>query len=469
MDKAGSGDYFVAFETAQGVGVRAAVLRLGRDAVAFELCAPTTLLQASEVLSEFKILCGESVRYAGRAVITQLVKSGSTVMCEAGLGDSWADIDFGAMGSLPSQFHQMLGRWQQEYRIAADYKLIVADMQSFLLELRSWLEQIELGIRAAPSGDRIELENRIVASLEPAIMPCIDTLFEKFESVAATIDREREASHWKYMRRHLHPLVMCSPFAYRTFEKPLGYAGDYEMVSMMTRPPYEGSTLYSKVLNVWFLRQMPAEAHRNRIEFLERKLLTESLRVSRKANRPARVLNIGCGPAAELHGFFTKNEALPDPEVTLIDFNEETLQHGREQFRQVGSRLGRTLPLKFEKKSVHSMLKEAGRSVELPAERQFDFVYCAGLFDYLPDAVCQRLVQVFYSWVAPGGLLLVTNVDPSNPIKHGMEHLLDWHLIYRGAREAARWKPEQVPGDQFSLLAESTGVNIFAELRKPEC
>ena len=105
--------------------------------------------------------------------------------------------------------------------------------------------------------------------------------------------------------------------------------------------------------------------------------------------------------------------------------------------------------------------------VELPQERQFDFVYCAGLFDYLPDMVCQRLVPVFYSWVAPGGLLLITNVDPSNPIKHGMEHLLDWHLIYRGSREAARWKPEGVANDQFLVIAESTGVNIFVELRKP--
>jgi extracellular factor (EF) 3-hydroxypalmitic acid methyl ester biosynthesis protein len=113
------------------------------------------------------------------------------------------------------------------------------------------------------------------------------------------------------------------------------------------------------------------------------------------------------------------------------------------------------------------MLKEAGRMVELPPERQFDFVYCAGLFDYLPDVVCQRLVPVFYSWVAPGGLLLITNVDPSNPIKHGMEHLLDWHLIYRGSREAARWKPEGVANDHFLVIAESTGVNIFVELRKP--
>jgi extracellular factor (EF) 3-hydroxypalmitic acid methyl ester biosynthesis protein len=58
-------------------------------------------------------------------------------------------------------------------------------------------------------------------------------------------------------------------------------------------------------------------------------------------------------------------------------------------------------------------------------------------------------------------------VDPSNPIKHGMEHLLDWHLIYRGSREAARWKPEGVANDQFHVIAESTGVNIFVELRKP--
>src|SRR5688572_18415116 len=135
MDKTVAGEHFVAFQTAEGVQIRATILRLSRDVVVFELYAPETQLQTSQVLTEFEILCGDNVRYTGRAVIRQLVKSGSTVVCEAGLADSWIDVDFGAMDSLAPQFDQMLGRWQSEYRIAPTYKLVVADMQSFLIEL----------------------------------------------------------------------------------------------------------------------------------------------------------------------------------------------------------------------------------------------------------------------------------------------------------------------------------------------
>ncbi len=39
--------------------------------------------------------------------------------------------------------------------------------------------------------------------------------------------------HQAFGKRHLHPLILGSPFVYRTLQKPLGYAGDYEMVNMM--------------------------------------------------------------------------------------------------------------------------------------------------------------------------------------------------------------------------------------------
>ncbi len=62
---------------------------------------------------------------------------------------------------------------------------------------------------------------------------------------------------------------------------------------------------------------------------------------------------------------------------------------------------------------------------------EFDLVYCAGLFDYLSDKVCSRLLQYFAARTNPGGTVLVTNVHSSNPQKISMEHLLEWHLIYR--------------------------------------
>src|SRR2546422_4392091 len=84
------------------------------------------------------------------------------------------------------------------------------------------------------------------------------------------------------------------------------------------------------------------------------------------------------------------------------------------------------------KKSVNQLIKEASKP--LGSSAKYDLVYCAGLFDYLPDQVCKRLMNIFYDLLAPGGLLVATNVDDSNPSKNWMEYALDWHLVYRRIR-----------------------------------
>ena len=58
---------------------------------------------------------------------------------------------------------------------------------------------------------------------------------------------------------------MASPFMHRIFAKPLGYAGDYEMVNMILRDPCEGSSLFAKLLNVFILSQVPAVADRKSV------------------------------------------------------------------------------------------------------------------------------------------------------------------------------------------------------------
>src|SRR5207249_3661845 len=120
---------------------------------------------------------------------------------------------------------------------------------------------------------------------------------------------------------------------------------------------------------------------------------------------------------------------------TLLDFNEETLEHLRGRLAELRGRHDRGTPVQLIKKSVHQILKEGGKSVPRAADNQFDLVYCAGLFDYLSNQVCKRLMNIFYDLVAPGGLLLATNVsdalNSSRPFRYSMEYILDWHLIYR--------------------------------------
>jgi extracellular factor (EF) 3-hydroxypalmitic acid methyl ester biosynthesis protein len=86
------------------------------------------------------------------------------------------------------------------------------------------------------------------------------------------------------------------------------------------------------------------------------------------------------------------------------------------------------------------------------------------LFDYFPDNVCRNLVALYYRWVRPGGLLLVTNVHPNNPERYTMEHLLEWYLIYRDEPQMATLAPK---GTDPEVYADETGVNVFMRIRKP--
>ena len=258
---------------------------------------------------------------------------------------------------------------------------------------------------------------------------------------------------------------MCSPFIYRTYQKPLGYAGDYEMVSMMLRDPYEGSSIFAKMLNRLCLEIPPVIAHRNRIDYLCESLGRETARAV-AAGRHCRIYNLGCGPAQEVQRFLSKNPISNHADFHLLDFNDETVAFTSNTLQESAARAGRTTSLRVIKRSVQQVLKETVKSPGGDAE-QYDLVYCAGLFDYLSDRVCRRLLSIFYDKLAPGGLLIATNVHPSNPWKNWMEYLGEWHLVYRTEAEFLRLAPESAPPGTISVLADPTGVNIFLEVRKP--
>ena len=133
-----------------------------------------------------------------------------------------------------------------------------------------------------------------------------------------------------------------------------------------------------------------------------------------------------------------------------------------EQLRQ---RYHRTTGFYFAKRSVNQLLKDSVR-VD-PAAPKYDTIYCAGLFDYLSDRICQRLINLFYEQLAPGGLLIATNVDPSNPLRNGMEFLLEWHLIYRDPAQMRLLHPTGTRAQDIVSKSDETGVNIYLEVRKP--
>jgi extracellular factor (EF) 3-hydroxypalmitic acid methyl ester biosynthesis protein len=339
----------------------------------------------------------------------------------------------------------------------------MADMQTLFTDLRLWMEQMELSVRSQPAGDRLQMEREMLQQLAKPVLPAVGPVVERFERIASGVEPALQAAHRAYMKRQIHPQVLCSPFLYRTFKKPLGYAGDYEMVNMMLRDPFEGGSMYAKLVNWVFLHTAPVLAHQKRIGYLRGHLAAETRRAAFQ-NKPLRVLNLGCGPAKELQDFISEEDMADRVQLTLLDFNEETIGYTRKLLSEIISRRRRATTVQMVKKSVYQLLKEAGK----PGHgHNYDFIYCAGLFDYLSDPVSKRLMNLMYDWAAPGALVLSTNVSTANPSRNWMEYVLDWHLLYRSATQFATLAPEAAPKDCFSIQAIGDAVNIALEVRKP--
>lgn len=461
---------FIICRNSQGSVVRATVLRMTRHTVTFEVYNPYSILQNSEVLSDFKIYIGEVLVYTGRGVVSGIVNTGLLLLCEVSLGDSWDDVgiysptDF--QKNLKEEFSDFLKERERLYKISSEFKVVVADTQILLRDLKRWLEQVEMGIRSNPIGDPTLIENEVISDLMNLIFPSVHSFFDRFEEVTLQVEEPLQPIYRAYTRNQIHPLVLCAPFVYRTFHKPLGYAGDYEMVNMILRNPYEGSSLFAKMVNYYFWSQPPAEAHRNRIVYLTDQLKNETKRVMLQG-KTAKIFNLGCGPAKEVQNFLTQSDLCNYANITLVDFNDETLQYTQDILSNFQKEFKRQTQIKMLKKSVHQILKEASKfNEDLPLEG-YDFVYCAGLFDYLSDRICKRMMEIFYDLLAPGGLLVATNVNTAYPFKNRLEYMLEWHLIYRNNEQLMNLVPSQAPLGSYSIKSDPTGVNVFIEIRKP--
>ncbi|MFO1487410.1 MAG: class I SAM-dependent methyltransferase [Verrucomicrobiota bacterium] len=459
----------IACRTAQGVEVQAPLLRAGRFTAAFEIHPSDVLLRVSEILENFQITRDGRIVYRGNAVVRGLVDFGPRMVCEVGLEESaWAegapDSAAAAARLTRESFQNFLQEWEGFYKILPEFKLAVADLHSFLDALRLWLEQIEAGLRALPAKTFREVERETIRELLGTCTPAIGAMFERFECAAAAVPSGLIPAHQAFCRRQLHPLLLCCPFMNRIFTKPLGYAGDYEMMNMIVRNEPEGESLFAKLLQTYILNQAPACAVRNRVDYFVRQFVTETSRVSARG-RAANICSLGCGPAREVEKFMAEQALSHHARFRLLDANEETLAHTAQYLERVREKHERHTAIQVVKKPAQFLLKETACATL--GDEPFDLIYCSGLYDYLNDRVIKALNTRLYDRLRPGGILIVTNFDPYNPIRHIMEFLFDWFLIHRDGKQLAALAPAHAPAEQSAVRAELSGCNIFLETRKP--
>jgi extracellular factor (EF) 3-hydroxypalmitic acid methyl ester biosynthesis protein len=456
-------DRTVSFRSSQGGIFRGTLSKLSRRNIVFEIYNPISPVQTSEVLSDLKVRRGKNLVYQGDAVVTGVVTTSILVLVSATLVNQWSSIDALVSDSagLGSEAGRFVDEWDRGNKLNPNYQLKVADLRSFLSDLSFWLDQVDLAMEGEPGTLAAPLDTGRFEEIKAPIMPRLTQLFLELEEACRELEVDEVEHHKQLAQRDLLPLMMASPFFNRVYSKPLGYAGDYEMVNMMFRKERGGKTTFGQIINDWLLNGGPPEAHRNRIYMLD-DMLSRAAEEAAAAGRQVRVLNVGCGPVQELQLFFANNKEASRFSFDLLDFNAETLAYAKRQIEQVTEGQEEPPKVAYILKTVQELLRQA---IELPqAAKTYDIIYCAGLFDYLSDRVCTKLVRLFYQWCEPGGRVIVTNVHSSNPVKGLMEHVMEWHLVLRDEADMTRLAPDLGP---LKIYTDQTGINVFLEIDKP--
>ncbi|MGZ3681986.1 MAG: methyltransferase type 12 [Ktedonobacterales bacterium] len=273
--------------------------------------------------------------------------------------------------------------------------------------------------------------------------------------------RSLPAAEWQQFatvacREHpLYALVSQDPLTARAFAKPRGYAGDAVMLDLIyaAEDDYQpAEIMQSTPLGQQVYRatsQFPAaQAVRNR-----RRLIIEKLdEVAQRVAQP-RVFSLACGHLREAQHSSAVREGRLGRYVAM-DQDAESLAVVE---RESGP---------FGVEAMHGSVRDILRGrFDLGG---FDFVYAAGLYDYLATPLAQRLTEKLFAMLNPRGHLLLANYLPGIVTAGYMEAFMDWWLIYRSGREIlqlAETLPEPAI-ESLCVYSEATRNIGFLEITR---
>jgi len=239
-------------------------------------------------------------------------------------------------------------------------------------------------------------------------------------------------------RCRAHPLcdiIHQDPLTARAYAKPRGYSGDAELLDIIYTRDYRSSwrqpvTILGEAIFNHTISCNAPSAVRDRRDFLTSQI--DGLCVT---NPTAHILSVACGhlreaesSSAVVSGTFGRFVGFDQDQNSLLIATES---------------LGR-----FGVETVCGSIKTL-LTGSLVAER-FDFIYAAGLYDYLHDRLARQVTQTLFAMLRHGGRLLLANYLPEIDDAGFMEAYADWKLIYRNA-DAMRLLAVSIPASTIGI------------------
>lgn len=421
-------------------------------------------LLVAQRIDRFRLDYQGEILHEGSAVISRCQENADDLVVGVEIQDG--GVDLRTLHKLGER-EGLRARWADVTR-AADHGDCSEAFRAWLIDIRSYLEVVQSFLDAeehrAHLEDQLtreEILRELLDTCAPDIIAKMNQYSHRLGEIVRDFSDEDHVRTRMFCRHHLAPLLSYSPFMARSLEKPLGYAGDYEMMNMLYRPHAEGPSVFGKALNLYATQEAASQANINRLEYLGekiRRLVEQSPREGR-----VHIASVGSGPAEEVRTLLRESPQLGKQlEISLIDQEERAISWCERTLASLAQETG--VRFRFIRERIRRLLVAGDLSAALG---KCSLIYSSGLFDYLGDRSFGALLKALYPAVLPGGQIIVGNVASENPSRWVMEYFLEWFLNHRSEQDLLHLADALDPAPYSRRVeAEPSGVNLFLVIEK---
>ena len=464
----------VRFHDFQNKELTCRIINYSRTGVSFLLEDGSLLLKIGDIIPDLRFYSLDNKVHASAATIIHIQdqeEDGAVLSC---IGCTYNETTMDIYSIVKAD---KITKLQNEFLDFIQSMAIEENLDPEFVNLTSHLHYLLSGFqdRLLQEAESIQKEDK---DLQPALLDTLkglsfDALYAELEKyydhftkiIGRFSDPKQSYIHREFFQKRLNEFLMRSKLFNRSIAKPLGYAGDFEMMNIIYRNQFEGKDIFSQIMNKIDCDGTASRAVRNRRSYLYKKI--KDLVTSNKTGQDCKAMSVACGPALEFYDFLTSFDgkklpfhldfiAIDQDKAALADASSriEPLTRGHDQIKAT-----------FEQDNIKRLIVDKTNTKTL--YENMDMVYTAGLFDYLSSRASNRLIHKLYSFLKPGGLLIIGNFGPYNPQRFIMEFAAEWFLIYRSEdelKDLAQGLPENI---KLTVEKEPEGVNLFLNIRKP--
>jgi hypothetical protein len=343
--------------------------------------------------------------------------------------------------------------------VPGDYKIFCADTLDLMATMRHQIdEEIAPFAPSLTEAERRQLD----VEMETAVADQWLEFLNRANSLVLPYKNDKALR--LRMKRYTENVVtgeMCrGALQHRCYTKPLGYPGDFEIMNAFYDNVPRGDDTYSRLVDM--LGLIAGRPVAKRMRYLTSEI--EAMVGDRPEQDHFHVMSIGAGPAREFKTYFERADGPAKGfSITLVDPEARALDCAiRNIYSSIRTGVSSVMVAGMNT-SFTEMLRPASTFRHLPPQ---DFIYSAGLTDYLNAKLTRALIVKLYDHLKPGGSVLIGNVndDPAG-MYWSAEYAVDWTMYFRN-RADMEAIADGLPGS-VELTTDNSGSYFMLKVTKP--